>query len=196
MPESRLRSPHDILARAPLATGPRSRPPDRLSERRLNGCPGKEKAMTHAQQMLETHPRTVSIDAGALLACIDACFDCAQSCTACADGCLGEDDVAMVTRCIRLCQDCGDVCTATGRVMSRQTEFVPELARAIVEACAQACGACAAECERHADHHDHCRVCAEACRRCEDSCQRALSALDLARQHAPAPARARRKPER
>ena len=30
--------------------------------------------MTHAQQMLETHPRTVSIDAGTLLACIDACL--------------------------------------------------------------------------------------------------------------------------
>ena len=172
-----ITEPHDILHGHPS-------PPDRVrglptgspKEKARRG-PGKEKAMTHAQQMLETHPRTVSIDAGALLACIDACFDCAQSCTACADGCLGEDDVAMMTRCIRLCQDCSDVCTATGRVMSRQTEFVPELARAIVEACAQACGACAAECEHHADHHDHCRVCAEACRRCEDSCQRALSAL-------------------
>ena len=33
--------------------------------------------MTHAQQMLEMHPRAVSIDSAALLACIDACFDCA-----------------------------------------------------------------------------------------------------------------------
>ena len=80
--------------------------------------------MTHAQQMLETHPRTVSVEVGALLACIDACFDCAQSCTACADACLGEDDVGMVIRCIRTCQDCSDVCIATGRILSRQTEFV------------------------------------------------------------------------
>jgi Domain of Unknown Function (DUF326) len=133
--------------------------------------------MTHAQQMLETHPRTVSVEAGALLTCIDACFDCAQSCTACADACLGEYDVGMVIRCIRTCQDCSDVCIATGRILSRQTEFVPELAQAIVHACAQACRACGEECERHADHHEHCRVCAEACRRCEEACEEVLSAL-------------------
>jgi hypothetical protein len=119
--------------------------------------------MTHAQEMWETHPRTASVDAGAMVACIEACFDCVQACTACADGCLGEGDVGMVIRCIRSCQDCSDVCATTGRVMSRQTESAPERARAILEACAQACGACAEECERHAGHHEHCRVCAEAC---------------------------------
>ncbi len=51
--------------------------------------------MTHAQQMLETHPRGGAIEAGPLLECIDACFDCAQSCTACADADLGEDDVGI-----------------------------------------------------------------------------------------------------
>ena len=133
--------------------------------------------MTHAQQMLETHPHAGQVDATALIACIDACFDCAQSCTACADACLGEPDVEMVRRCITSCQNCADVCIATGRVLSRQTEFVPALARGVVEACLTACRTCREECERHADHHEHCRVCAEACGRCEQACRDALSAL-------------------
>src|SRR5262249_28680360 len=62
--------------------------------------------MTHAQQMLETHPRTVQVDAAVLVGCIDACFDCAQSCTACADACLGEPDAQMMLRCISLCENC------------------------------------------------------------------------------------------
>ena len=113
----------------------------------------------------------------ALVTCIDACLDCAQSCTACADACLGEDDVAMQIRCITSCQDCADICIATGRVVTRQTEFQPALARAQIEACAQACRICREECERHAGHHEHCRVCAEACGRCEGACEDALSAL-------------------
>lgn len=133
--------------------------------------------MTHARDLLETHPRDVALDTGTLLACIEACFDCAQSCTSCADACLGEDDVGMVIRCIRTCQDCSDVCIATGRILTRQTEFEPRIARAALQACAEACRACGEECERHADHHEHCRVCADACRRCEAACEEALSAL-------------------
>jgi hypothetical protein len=133
--------------------------------------------MTHAQQMLETHPRRTAVRSAALVECIEECFDCAQSCTACADACLAEDDVGMLIRCIRLCQDCSDVCDTTGRILSRQTEFDPGLAAAMVQACARACQTCGDECERHADHHDHCRVCVEACRRCEQACQDALSAL-------------------
>jgi hypothetical protein len=138
---------------------------------------GRERLVTHAQQMLETHPLGAAIEAGALLACIDACFDCAQSCTACADADLGEDDIGMLVRCIRLCLDCSDVCTAAGHILSRQTEFEPELARSVVQACAQACRVCREECERHADHHEHCRVCADACERCEQTCNDVLSLL-------------------
>ena len=102
--------------------------------------------VTHADQILEAHPRGGAIEAGALLACIEACFDCTQSCTACADADLGENDVGMLIRCIRLCLDCGDVCTTTGQILSRQTEFEPELARSVVQACAQACRVCGEEC--------------------------------------------------
>ena len=133
--------------------------------------------MTHARQMLEAHPGGAAIESAALLACIDACFDCAQSCTACADADLGEDDIGMLIRCIRLCLDCGDVCTATGSILSRQTAFEPQLARPVVQACAQACLICREECERHADHHEHCRVCADSCRQCEQACDAVLSAL-------------------
>jgi hypothetical protein len=87
--------------------------------------------MTHAQQMVETHPGEATFDRQALIACIEACFDCAQSCTACADACLGEPDVENLRRCIRTCQDCSDMCAATGRVLSRQTEWEPSIARTL-----------------------------------------------------------------
>jgi hypothetical protein len=133
--------------------------------------------VTHAKQILETHPRGAAIDADVLAACIDACFDCAQSCTACADADLAEDDVTTMIRCIRLCLDCTDVCIATGQVLSRQTEFDPELARSVVQACLEACRICAQECERHAAHHEHCRICAEVCRLCEQTCVDVLALL-------------------
>ncbi len=33
------------------------------------------------------------------------------------------------------------------------------------------------ECEKHAQMHEHCRVCAEACRRCESACADLFAAL-------------------
>jgi hypothetical protein len=132
--------------------------------------------MNHVRQMLDTHPRGVTADREAVAACIQACYECAQSCTACADACLGEGKVQDLVRCIRLDLDCFDVCVTTGNVLSRQTESEWELLRAQLEACATACRICAEECERHAGHHEHCRVCAEACRRCEEACRRMLRA--------------------
>ena len=136
--------------------------------------------MTHAAQMLETHPRRAIADADPLIACIEACYDCAQACTACADACLAEDDVRMLVSCIRRCQDCSDICVTTGQLLSRQTGFDPGLARAMLQVCAQACLTCGDECDRHAAHHDHCRVCAEACRSCQAACEELLSTLAAA----------------
>ena len=133
--------------------------------------------MTHVQQMLETHPSSAAVDASTLVGCIETCFDCAQSCTACADACLGEDEPKSLTRCIRLNLDCADVCDATGRVLSRQTALEPEMARAALRACAEACRLCGAECEQHASHHEHCRVCAEVCRPCQEACDAVLRVL-------------------
>jgi hypothetical protein len=130
--------------------------------------------MRHVEKMLDTHPHPPQGDRAALAACIRACYDCAQSCTACADACLGEAGVETLVGCIRMNLDCFDVCVTTGNLLSRQTQPRWSLLRAQLEACATACGLCAAECEEHAGHHEHCRVCAEACRACEEACRRML----------------------
>lgn len=133
--------------------------------------------MHHIQQMLQTHPQQSQVDMQALIRCIQECGDCAQSCSICADACLGEQNVQMLIRCIRLNQDCADVCEATGRLLSRQTGVEWSLLRSQLQACAIACQVCGAECERHAQHHEHCRVCAESCRRCEEACKQLLSVI-------------------
>ena len=132
--------------------------------------------MTHAQQILQTNPGG-AVDVSTLVECIEACYDCAQACTACADACLGEDEPKSLSHCIRLNLDCADACEATSRIVSRQTAFEPRLARAFLQACAEACRLCTDECEQHASHHEHCQVCAEACRRCEQACNGLLSSL-------------------
>ena len=104
-------------------------------------------------------------------------MSCAQSCTACADADLAEDDVTKMRRCIKLCLDCADVCEATGRVLTRQTEFDAPTAKAQLQSCEAMCHACAEECHHHAQHHEHCRICEQECRTCELACQRLLEAM-------------------
>lgn len=127
--------------------------------------------MTHAVQMLRTHPGTIQAEADALALAIDACFDCAETCTACADACLAVEGVDELLCCIRLSLDCVDVCDTTGKLVSRQTGANAEVVRAQVRACIAACWACADECQRHAARFEHCRVTAEACTRCQLACE-------------------------
>ncbi len=131
--------------------------------------------MTVPQDMLRTNPSPPGYDPEALAACIEACFDCVAACTACADACLGEETVGQLRRCITSDLGCADLCDATGRILSRQAGYDPDLTRAALTACRDACRSCGSECESHADHHEHCRVCAEACRRCEQACEALLS---------------------
>jgi Domain of Unknown Function (DUF326) len=133
--------------------------------------------MSYAGQMLDTYPREVQVDARVLATTIDALIECAQACTADTDADLSEPNVAELVKCIRLCLDCTDVCTATIRVASRQTEYDPNVTRPLLEACAATCKSCGDECERHAQMHEHCRLCAEACRRCEQACRQLLAAM-------------------
>jgi hypothetical protein len=133
--------------------------------------------MTRATALFETHRRPGPLDRKLLVECIEACVSCAQSCTACADADLAEDDVTEMRRCIRLCLDCADVCEATGRVLTRQTEFDAPTAKAQLQSCETMCHACAEECHHHAQHHEHCRICAEECRTCELACQHLLKAM-------------------
>ena len=133
--------------------------------------------MSYARQLLDTYPGTVNTDAGMLAAAIDALSDCAQACIADADADLREQDLAEMVKCIRLCLDCTDICTATLGVVSRQTDRDAAVTRQLLEACVTSCRSCGDECELHARHHAHCRVCAEACRRCEQACRELLGAL-------------------
>jgi hypothetical protein len=128
--------------------------------------------------MLETYPRDVNVDRDVLSACITACSDCASACTLCADDCLSEENVAELVKCIRLNLDCADLCAATGRVVSRQTEYDANVTRAALEACIAACRSCGEECARHAEHGmEHCRICAEHCDSCAQACEALLSAI-------------------
>ena len=129
------------------------------------------------REMLETHPQPVVGDLDLRARCIDACSACAVVCTSCADADLGESDVADMVRCARLCLDCADLCDATKRVVTRQTATDVGVVRAAVGACLVGCRTARAECERHAEHHEHCRLCAQVCRECESACDALLASL-------------------
>jgi uncharacterized membrane protein len=133
--------------------------------------------MSYARQMLDTYPHTFNVDAGVLAATIDALTDCAQACTADTDADLNEQNVTDMVKCIRLCLNCADVCTATIAVTSRQAEYDANVAKPLLEACAAICKSCGDECERHAQMHEHCRICEQACRRCEQACRELLAAI-------------------
>src|SRR4051795_3897734 len=145
---------------------------DRLEE----AHPTKGENMS-VEEILGTHRRQLIADVATLAACIDECAACAATCTICADACLAEPDIAELARCIRLCLDCADACVDAGRILSRQTDPDADTQLTALDACLAACRACAVECERHAHHHEHCRLSAEQCRRCERTCDDLLAAL-------------------
>jgi hypothetical protein len=127
--------------------------------------------------MLQTYPAEINLDRAKLAATIDALIECSEACTACADACLSEGMVAELTKCIRTNLDCADICGTTARVLSRHTGYDANVSRTLLEACAMVCKSCGDECARHADVHEHCRICAEACRRCDQACRELLAAM-------------------
>jgi Domain of Unknown Function (DUF326) len=133
--------------------------------------------MSYAREMLGTYSGTINVDADVLAAAIDAVSDCAQACAADTDADLSGHNLAEMVKCIRLCLNCADVCTATAGVISRPAAYDADVAKPLLQACVAICQSCGDECERHAQHHAHCRVCAEACRRCEQACRELLGAL-------------------
>jgi hypothetical protein len=122
------------------------------------------------KQIFALHPKPTDLDHEILLRCIEECLDCSTSRTACADASLSEPDSQDLIGVVRRSLDCADVCEATAQVVTRQSAYRLPVIRAVVDACATACLACAEECERHAAHHEHCRICAEVCRRCKKAC--------------------------
>jgi hypothetical protein len=133
--------------------------------------------MSYARQLLDTYQNRSRIDAGVLATAIDALSDCVQACTADVDADLSEGDLGEMVKCIRLCLDCTDVCAATLGVVSRPAEWDAGVTKPLLEACVAICKSCGDECERHAPHMAHCRVCGESCRRCEKACRDLLAAI-------------------
>jgi hypothetical protein len=113
----------------------------------------------------------------ALQRALAATAACAQTCTACADACLREKDLDAMRACILADLDCADLCATTGRLLARSGGAQAGVTRATLNACIAACHLCADECARHAQRHEHCRVCAQACRDCEDACRDLLQHL-------------------
>jgi hypothetical protein len=132
---------------------------------------------TITKPMLDTYPQLINLDRAKLAAAIEALIACSEACTACADACLSEDMVTDLTKCIRTNLDCADICATTARVLSRHTGYDANISRSLLQACATACQACGDECARHADMHEHCRICADACRACEQACRDLLTTM-------------------
>src|SRR5690625_1931288 len=128
-------------------------------------------------EMMNTYPAEINLDRDLVARVVDALVACSQACTACADACLSEDMADELRKCIRTNLDCADMCDTTARVLSRHTGYDANLTRAILQVCIQACRSCGDECEAHAGHHEHCRICAEACRACEQACTELLAAI-------------------
>lgn len=133
--------------------------------------------MDRVRQMFQTHPAPASDAGEEAFALVRAAAECTYTCTTCADACLEEDDPSDLRACIRLNLDCAGICSETARLIARPGAQDRTVLQAQLEACIVACRACAEECERHADHHEHCRICAESCRECADACERMTGAL-------------------
>jgi hypothetical protein len=129
------------------------------------------------QEIIRSHPQPTRVDLDAVADCVNNCFRCAVVCAVCADACLAEADLQTLIRCVRVNLDCADVCDTTGRLLARQTASDATLVRDALVLCAVACRTCAEECERHAEHHEHCMTCAQECRRCEQACEDLLSSI-------------------
>ena len=130
--------------------------------------------MGYARQILSSSIGKSPLDSALLGDALDALNDCIQACIADTDADLSEKDLADMVTCVRLCLHCTDVCAATAGVLSRPAEYDPNVVRPLLESCVAICKSCGDECERHARHHEHCRICAEACRRCESACRKLL----------------------
>jgi hypothetical protein len=132
--------------------------------------------MTFARDMLEAAPVEVDVGVAEVADAIEASAACAQACTSCSNSCLGEDDVAELSRCIALCSVCSHVCDAVVRALSQPVHSDPYVWHRLLEACVRTCTRSAEECERHAAHHRHCAICLKACRACIKACDSLLEA--------------------
>ena len=128
-------------------------------------------------KMIASHPDVAGdLNEPLALAVRHAMF-CSAICTSCADACAGEEMVKELRQCIRTCLDCADVCDATFKIATRRTGSNEALLQEMLQLCITACDICAEECEKHAGHHEHCRICAEMCRECARDCRAAIETV-------------------
>ncbi len=118
------------------------------------------------EQMMKQHPEATQVDLDTLVECIEKFSACEAACVSCADACLSE---AAYNSSLTASE--ADLCGVTVRLLSRHSSREPRVLHDALLACIVGCIACAEECQRHADHHEHCAVCAEECRRCAQSCE-------------------------
>lgn len=122
----------------------------------------RERSSWARSLFLLTAPRKRSLmNEDQMKRCIEACEECASECQTCADACR---DMPGMEECARLCTECREEC-------DRCVEMMKQGSSILCATCADSCDACAAECDKHAEHHDHCRRCAEACRACSTVCR-------------------------
>jgi hypothetical protein len=129
-------------------------------------------------QMLATHPQQSRIQSQQLGQVVQTLEECAAVCTICADACLSEKMVAELVQCIRLNELCAISCEAMAHTIMRSgVQISSSMLRSMLDGCAAACQSCSQECARHAQMHEHCRICAESCRQCEETCRQMLSSM-------------------
>ena len=134
--------------------------------------------MSYARQILTGSGGKLPLDSALLGDALDSLNDCIEACIADIDADLGEKDLADMAKCVRLCLHCTDVCVAARGVLSRPAEYDANVVRPLLESCVAICQSCSDECDRHARHHEHCRICGEACKRCESACRKLLGSIN------------------
>jgi hypothetical protein len=85
--------------------------------------------------------------------------DCTQACRADADNDLREQDLAEMISCIRLCLDCADCLHRCRRDREPPDGLRRQRHQATTGGCVATCKSCGDECQQHALHYEHCRVC-------------------------------------
>jgi hypothetical protein len=130
--------------------------------------------MTGTTEVLRTITMETAIDLNKLSTAIEALADTERTTTACAAAMPGSG--ADMAAAIRHDLDCVDVCHAARQVLTRAAADA-SLLRGLLEAAVAACERSAKECERHAEHHGHCRLCSEGTRATAAACRDLLRDL-------------------
>lgn len=121
-------------------------------------------------EMFNRHPKNIEEPKKTSLTdAIESCLNCSQVCTACSDACLGEKEVEQFRSVIRSTNDSSDLCFATASILSRLNNSNPRTLRSLITACINQVQYTGMQCNEHAQHHEHCRVCSDTCRACENA---------------------------